>query len=104
MFKYLGDIISRDGKNTANIKARQNKGKGVITTIMSLLQELCLGKYYFEVAAMLRNSILISSVIYNSGALYNITNSENAHEICLQNTPGDSIFNKLFNHQTVSNS
>ena len=28
--KYLGDIISNDGKNTKNITARKNRGTGVV--------------------------------------------------------------------------
>ena len=34
--KYLGDLISKDGKNINNIKSRVNKGKMVIKRIMEV--------------------------------------------------------------------
>ena len=57
--KYLGDILSSDGKN---------RGFGVITQIMSILTDICFGRHYFEVAIILRNSLLISSLLTNSEA------------------------------------
>ena len=38
--KYLGDIISQDGRNIKNIMARIGKGNGIITQIMCILDEL----------------------------------------------------------------
>ena len=43
--KYLGDIISKDGRNLKNIKARVNKGKGIVRKI---LKEYLLGDYIFK--------------------------------------------------------
>ena len=74
--KYLGDIISKDGKNLKNIKARVNKRKGIVARIMSLLDGIPFGKYCFEVAVILRNSLLVSSLLCNSEAWYNVSNSE----------------------------
>ena len=34
--KYLGDLISKDGRNLKNIQARINKGKGIVTTILNI--------------------------------------------------------------------
>ena len=36
-WKYLGDILSSDGKNDANIKARTYRGLGAITNIFQTL-------------------------------------------------------------------
>ena len=58
--KYLGDIISNDGRNMKNIKSRVNKGKGIVSRIMTLLEGIPFGKFYFEVAVILRNSLLVS--------------------------------------------
>ena len=44
--KYLGDVISKDGKNTKNIKSRVNKGMGSINQIMSILEEICFGNFF----------------------------------------------------------
>ena len=35
--KYLGDIISNDGRNIKNIKARVSKGKGINSKILTML-------------------------------------------------------------------
>ena len=45
--KYLGDIISTDGKNLNNLLARIQKGKGIINQKASILEEMCFGFYYF---------------------------------------------------------
>ena len=74
--KYIGDIISNDGKNTKNITARKNRGIGIITQIMGILSEICFGKYYFEVAVILRNSLLLSSILTNCEAWYNVSKQD----------------------------
>ena len=74
--KYLGDIISNDGKNTKNIKFRQNKGRGMMNEIMAILEDIMYGKYHFEVAVMLRNALLVSSMLCNAEAWYNTTKAD----------------------------
>ena len=74
--KYLGDIISKDGRNMKNVKARVNKGIGIVNKIMTYLQGIPFGQYYFEVAVLLRNSLLVSSMLCNSEAWYNMTVAE----------------------------
>ena len=74
--KYLGDILSEDGRNMKNILARVSKGVGITNNIMSILEEICFGNYHFEVAVQLRNSLFISSLLCNSEAWYNITDEE----------------------------
>ena len=36
--KYLGDIITKDGRNIKNIQARVNKGKGIIKRIFEIFR------------------------------------------------------------------
>ena len=74
--KYLGDIISSDGKNSKNITARANRGIGTINQIMSILEDVCFGKYYFKVAMVLRNSLLLSSLLTNGEAWYHLTDND----------------------------
>jgi hypothetical protein len=74
--KYLGDIISKDGRNIKNIKARVKKGKGIVTKIMSILDSIPFGNHYFEIGIILRNSLLTSSMLCNSETWYNITKAE----------------------------
>ena len=45
--KYLGDIISNDGRNLKDIKARVNKGKGIVKRILDILESIPFGKLYF---------------------------------------------------------
>ena len=73
--KYLGDIVSKDGRNIKNIKARVNKGKGIVKRIMNILEGIPFGKLYFEVAMVLRNTLLVSSLLCNSEAWFNLSKS-----------------------------
>ena len=74
--KYLGDVIATDGRNIKNIKARISKGKGIVTKILEMLEGIPFGKHYFEVGIILRNSLLASSMLFNSEAWYNLTKAE----------------------------
>ena len=87
--KYLGDIISKDGKNSKNIKARVARAKGSVKQIMEILDNICFGPYQFQVALIRRNSLFLSSLMFNSEAWYNVSSSdidelEKANEILLK--------------------
>ena len=74
--KYLGDIIQSDGKNDKNIQERMNRGRGAVNQICQLLEDLCLGSYYFEAANILRNSLLLSSLLSNCESWYNLSTKD----------------------------
>ena len=74
--KYLGDLISSDGTHTKNIQERRNKGYGVINQIIQILEVTYFGKYYFEVAMILRESLFLSSLLLNSEAWVNYTEKD----------------------------
>ena len=74
--RYLGDIISKDGRNIKNIQARVNKGTGIVKNILTYLDGIPFGKFHFEAGILLRNSLLVSSMLFNSEAWYNLTDSE----------------------------
>ena len=57
-------MISKDGRNLKNIKARVAKGKGIVNNIMTHLEGIPFGKFYFQIAVILRNSLLVSSMLY----------------------------------------
>jgi hypothetical protein len=42
--KYLGDILSKDGKNTKNMIMKQNKGQCMVNEIMAILEDIWYGK------------------------------------------------------------
>jgi hypothetical protein len=74
--KYLGDIVSDDGKNVKNLTARKNKGNGLVTEISAMLVEAMLGREHFEIAMIVRNAILISSLIFNCETWYGLTKKQ----------------------------
>ena len=74
--KYLGDIIAADGSNTKNLQKRKSKGESAVSQIMSILQNTCFGPYYFQVAIILRNSILANGILTNSEAWYGLNDSD----------------------------
>ena len=74
--KYLGDVISKDGRNLKNIQSRVDKGKGIARQIFDISEGIPFGKLYFQVAILLRNSLLVSSMLCNSEVWFNLTSSE----------------------------
>ena len=73
---YLGDLLSADGTHTKNVQLRSNKGIGIINQIMQILETTYFGKYHFEVAMVLRDSLFLSSVLLNSEAWVNYTDKD----------------------------
>ena len=73
---YLGDIISGDGTNKLNIESRVSKGLGKVAQIMSMVEKISLGKHYFKIAFLLRESIFLSSVLTNSEVWYKLSKAE----------------------------
>ena len=73
---YLGDLISVDGRNIKNIKSRVNRGTGIVNNIMTILDSIPFGKQYFRIGILLRDSLLVSSMLFNSETWYNLTSKE----------------------------
>jgi hypothetical protein len=74
--KYLGDLISADGTNTKNIKARKDKGFGIVDQIISMLTDICFGPHFFQVALVLRSSLFINSILLNSEVWYGLSKTD----------------------------
>ena len=74
--KYLGDIISVDGKNSKNIAARAAKAQGILKQLKNILEEMSFGKYLFEVAVVLRNSLFVIGILTNLEASYGLSDSD----------------------------
>ena len=60
---YLGNIISNDGSNDKNIQDRWNKGMGIISSVISLLKHISLGKHYFKMGLLFRESNVINGIL-----------------------------------------
>jgi hypothetical protein len=102
--KYVGDLLSNDGKHTPNILARRSKGIGVVNEILSILNHMCLGQYYFEAGLMLRTAMLQSVLLTNAEtwlrlAPKDMRNLERVDEMLLRklletpiSTPGAALY------------
>ena len=65
--KYLGDLLTSDGSNATNIKTRKGKGFGIVDKTSSMLEDIYFGPLHVEVSLVLRKSLLINSILLNSG-------------------------------------
>ena len=70
--KYLRDILTFDGKVDANIEERYNKGIGIVNQILSILKEISFGEFYFEMAIIFRQSMLLNIILCNTEILYEL--------------------------------
>ena len=70
--KYVGDWLSSSMNNDANIERRAAKGIGSISSILSLLKQISLGIYHFEIALIFRDTILLSQMVFNSEVWINL--------------------------------
>ena len=71
--KYLGQIVSKDLKNDKNITDRINKSFGNVNKIVTTLNERPFGSYTFQAAKVMRNGILVGSMLNNSEAWMHLT-------------------------------
>ena len=73
---YLGEIISSSGSNEKNIANKSNQGVGAVSQIFSSLSQISLGHYYYDIAFIMRDSILVSKLVSSSEIWYNVTKQE----------------------------
>ena len=79
--RYLGDDICSTiqgptGSNQKNINKRKGTGMGVSNQIMLILKSVSVGHFYFEIAVILRESLLINSMCFNSEVWYAVTQAQ----------------------------
>ena len=74
--RYLGDLLTADGSNIKNIKARKAKGFGINDKIMTMLDEIFFGPYSIKVGLIFRCSHLINSILLNSEVWYGLTKAD----------------------------
>ena len=56
---FKGNGKKADGTHNKKCQLRRNKGLGVIIQIMQILDSTYFGKYFFEVAMVLRESLFL---------------------------------------------
>ena len=74
--KYLGDTINRTGSQRATIQDRKQKGFGIIGQIIAIIKEAPLGQWRMRSGMLLRNSMLINSMLFNSEAWHGIVKDD----------------------------
>ena len=74
--KYLGDIFSDDMKNVQKIKEKTNRAVGIVNKITTSLVERPYGKHTFSAAVIMRESMLLGSMLNNSEAWINLTKKD----------------------------
>ena len=73
---YLGDVICSSGKNEKNILSKSNQGVGAVSQIFSMLSQVSLGHYYFEIGLIMRDTMLASKLVSSSEVWYNVLKKE----------------------------
>ena len=73
---YLGDVICSSGKNVKNIWNKINQGVGAVSQIFSMLGQISLGHYFYDIALILRDLRLVRKLISSSEIWYSVTKQE----------------------------
>ena len=63
---YLGEVLSRDRKNSKNIDSKIARGKGIVHEILMILNNVYFGSNFFEALKLMRESLLISVITNQS--------------------------------------
>ena len=74
--KYLGNIISEDGNNNKNIEDRWKKGMGIISSVTAILNEVSLGKHYFNIGLLFRETNIINGILTCAEVWNNVTQNQ----------------------------
>ena len=72
----MGDVVCSSGRNEKNILSKVNKGVGAVSQIFAMLSQISLGHYFYEIALILRDSMLVSKLVSSSEIWYNVTKQE----------------------------
>ena len=70
--KYLDDIISFDMKNEKNLKENTKKAIGIIKKITTTLSKRPYGKHNFKAVVVMRETMLLGSMLNNAESWINI--------------------------------
>ena len=63
--RFLGNILSVSDGINKTVSDRHSRGIGIITQLSSLLKSISLGPFYFNVALILRDAMLVNSILVN---------------------------------------
>ena len=73
---YLGDKVCSSGSNSLNVDNKVNLGIGAVSQILSMLNKVSLGHNYFEIAFIMKETMLISKLVSSSEVWYNVSKDQ----------------------------
>ena len=74
--KYLGDLVNTSGTIRKTVEERRDKGYGIVTEIIAILDEIPLGRYKLEIGLKLRQAMLLNGILFNSESWHSVTETE----------------------------
>ena len=76
------------GKIRSTIEERKNRGYGIVSEILAIIEEIPLGKYRMEIGLKLRQAMLLNGMLFNSEAWHS---SSWTGQRTLKDSPGVSL-------------
>ena len=73
---YLGECLQINGSNSKNIEMKLSKGKGIISEILLILDKIYFGPHYFHALKMMRQSLLVSILTFQSEVWFNVMEND----------------------------
>ena len=64
--KYLGDLVNTSGTIRNTVEERRNKGYGIVSEIIAILDENPRGRYKVEIGLKVRPAMLLNGIPFNS--------------------------------------
>ena len=69
-------MIDQSGSIQATIDRKKTKGDGIVSEILSIINEITIGIHKVEVALRLREAMLVNGILFNSEAWHGVTNAK----------------------------
>ena len=73
---YLGDTLSSSGSLDATIEQRRQKGVGLCSQIVGIVDGLSLGHYYYKISFIFRECKLLNGILTNAEVWYPVTDHQ----------------------------
>ena len=74
--KYLGIMLSKDGSNKHTMEDKAIKSMVAKNKVIEKLNRLPLGRFFFEVAATLRESVILGGLLYATEAIAGLSKED----------------------------
>ena len=71
--KYLGDTINKNGTIQSTMDSKMSKGQGIVCEIMSIINEIPVGRHKTDIALKFKEVLLLNGILYNSEAWHGVT-------------------------------